>query len=335
MSDTFPPIAAPSPEDLRIFLRVADLASFTAAAQQLGLPRATVSTAVQRLENRIGARLLQRTTRRVRLTPDGEGFAIRCRDVLADLDELGALFQAQPAQVTGRLRVDMPLATARDLVLPRLPEFLERHPGVTVELGSTDRRLDPVREGYDAVVRVGAVATDHLVARRIAFYDMVNLASAGYVHRFGRPQGLADLAGHRLVHYQPNLGERALGFEYRDPATGETRFAGMASSVTVNNTDAYMAACRAGLGIVQVPLSTPVRHALATGELTALLHGLRPAPMPVTLLYPHHRHLPRRVRLFIDWITDVLGDHGAAVEEPAARPAAADNEDDAAPRTRP
>ncbi|KAF1050085.1 LysR family transcriptional regulator [Xylophilus sp.] len=301
-----PATATPAPQDLRIFLRVADLASFTAAAQQLGLPRATVSTAVQRLENRVGARLLQRTTRRVVLTPDGEAFAQRSREVLADLDELGALFQAQPAQIAGRLRVDMPLATARELVLPRLPAFLDRYPGLTVELGSTDRRVDPVREGYDAVVRVGPLATEHLVARRIARYEMVNLVSAGYVRRHGMPRTLDDLAGHRLVHYQPNLGERAVGVEYRDPATGETRFAEMAGSVTVNNSDAYMAACHAGLGIVQVPLSAPARAALASGELVALLDALRPAPMPVTVLYPHHRHLPRRVRVFIDWIAEIF-----------------------------
>lgn len=293
-----------SPEDLRIVLRVAELGSFTEAAQRLGLPRATVSTAVRRLEERLGARLLQRTTRRVSLTDDGRLFVERCQDVLADLDELRTMFQQQPQALTGRLRVDMPLAMARALVLPRLPEFLSLHPGLAVEIGAADRRVDPVREGYDAVIRVGAVVAEQLVGRPLGAYTMVNVASPAYLARHGEPRSVDDLAAHRLVHYQPNLGDRPAGFEYLD-ADGTLRSVAMTGTVTVNATDAYLAACEAGLGIIQIPEAS-ARAGLQAGRLATLLPAHVPPPMPVTLLLPHRRHLPRRVRAFADWVATLF-----------------------------
>lgn len=308
-----------SPEDLRTFLRVAQLASFTEAAQQLGLPRATVSTAVQRLESRLGTRLLQRTTRRVQLTPDGQAFTERCQDVLADLDELGTLFQAQPTQLTGRLRVDMPLGMAHAHVLPRLPEFLARHPGIQLELGSTDRRVDLVREGYDCVLRVGPVHADQLIARPLGQYDMVNVVSPAYVARHGLPHSLADLATHHVVHYQPNLGQRPDGFEHLDEATGQVHSEAVQGALTVNNSEAYMAACLAGLGIIQIPRASARAHLLA-GRMVEVLPAHRAPPMPITLLYAQRRHLPKRVRAFMDWVATLFGPehptHSQGVQTP-------------------
>ncbi len=299
------PSPALPPEDLRTFLHVARLASFTEAAQQLGLPRATVSTAVQRLEARLGTRLLQRTTRRVQLTPDGQAFAERCEDVLADLDELGSLFQAQPTQLTGRLRVDMPLGMAHQQVLPRLPEFLALHPGIQLELGSTDRRVDPVREGYDCVLRVGSVHADQLIARPLGQYEMANVASPGYLATHGEPLTLADLAQHLLVHYQPNLGQRPDGFEHVDVTTGGVHTVSMKGVITVNNSEAYLAACKAGLGLIQIPQAS-ARALIAAGQLVDVLPAHRAPPMPITLLYPHRRHLPKRVQAFMDWVATLF-----------------------------
>ncbi len=293
------------PEDLRTFLHVARLASFTEAAHQLGLPRATVSTAVQRLEARLGTQLLQRTTRRVQLTPDGQAFAERCEDVLADLDELGSLFQAQPTQLTGRLRVDMPLGMAHQQVMPRLPEFLALHPGIQLELGSTDRRVDPVREGYDCVLRVGAITAEHLIARPLGQHEMHNVASPGYIAQHGEPRSLADLAQHLLVHYQPNLGQRPDGFEHQDLSTGQVHTVTMKGMITVNNSEAYVAACRAGLGIIQVPRHS-AQPLIDAGHLVDVLPTHRAAPMPITLLYPQRRHLPKRVQAFMDWVATVI-----------------------------
>ena len=296
-----------NPQDLLAFVRVAELASFTLAADQLGVPKGKVSTAIQRLEARLGTRLFHRTTRRVQLTLDGQAFYERCKDLLADFEELEAMFQPGGAALRGRLRVDMPLGVARHLVLPRLPEFLRDHPLLEIELSSTDRRVDLVREGFDCVLRVGTLAESSLVARPLGQYRLINVASPAYVAAFGAPQSLADLAHHRLVHYAATLGARAEGFEYVDPDSGDerARFVALPGALTVNNSEAYLAACLAGLGIIQSP-DVALRPLLRAGQLIEVLPQYRPAPMPISLLYANRRHLPRRVQAFMAWIRGLM-----------------------------
>lgn len=292
-------------ESLRIFARVASLSSFSLAAEQLGLPRTTVSAAVREAEAELGTRLLHRTTRRVQLTPDGQQVLERAQDLLADLDELRGLFRAEPASLRGRLRVDMPQALARDLVIPALPSFLAEHPGLAVELSSVDRRVDLVREGFDCVLRVGRLADSSLIARPLGTYRMVNVASPAYLKAMGTPRTLDDLATHRLVHYVPNLGARPDGFEYLT-ADGTVQTLCMAGALTVNTTAAYEAAALAGLGLIQVP-EAGVRPHLKARRLVAVLPDWHAAPMPVSLVYPHRRHLPRRVQVFMDWLAVLVG----------------------------
>lgn len=238
---------------MQVFVRVAEVASFTRAADSLGVPKASVSLAVQQLESRVGARLLQRTTRRVQLTPDGQAYLARCLDLLADMDELDQMFRDDETGVHGRLRVDLPLAVARDLVMPQLPEFLARHPGIALELGSTDRRVDLIGEGFDCVLRVGPLADSSLVARHLGYFRQSNCASPAYLERHGVPVSPEALAGHRIVHYSSTLGDKPAGFEFIDPASGELREQRLPASLVVNNSDAYRAACLAGLGIIQAP----------------------------------------------------------------------------------
>ncbi|MCH2557875.1 MAG: LysR family transcriptional regulator [Alcanivorax sp.] len=290
-------------QDLRVFTRVAELASFTAAADQLGLPKASVSTAVKRLEEGLGVLLLQRTTRRVRLTPEGRAFYERGKDLLADLDEMTSMFEVGGETLTGRLRVDMPSSTARKFVIPRLPEFLAAHPLLEVELSATDRRVDPVREGFDCVMRVGETGDVSLFARSLGAFAIINAASPAYLARHGTPRTLADLAGHRLIHYVPGLGGRSPGFEY--PQGDGFAALPMGGALTVNSADSYEAACLAGLGIVQAPESGLRAH-LKAGRLVAILTDLQAEPMPVTLLYPQRRHLPRRTAVFMDWIQGIM-----------------------------
>ncbi|MEY4767203.1 MAG: hypothetical protein RI907_3876, partial [Pseudomonadota bacterium] len=184
------------PDTLRVFVRVAELASFTQAASSLGLPKASASMAVQRLEARLGTRLFHRTTRRVQLTPDGQAFYERSKDLLADLDEMQTLFHPASGGLRGRLRVDMPMRIAHEVVMPELPTFLAQHPELNLELSSTDRRVDLVREGFDCVLRVGGLGDSSLVARPVGQAAMVNLASPAYLARHGEPRALADLARH-------------------------------------------------------------------------------------------------------------------------------------------
>ncbi|MDP5238806.1 LysR family transcriptional regulator [Uliginosibacterium sp. 31-16] len=289
---------------MRIYVRVAELASFTATAEQLGLPKASVSAAVQQLENQLGTRLLHRTTRRVQMTQDGQVFYERSRDMLADMEELQGLFHAGPAELRGRLRVDMPQAIARDLVIPQLPGFLDAHPGLEVELSSTDRRVDLVREGFDCVLRVGSLVDSSLIARPIGSYNMVNCASPAYLAQHGTPHTLGDLAAHRLIHYMPTLGGRPGGFEHVD-ADGVLHSLPMPAVLTVNATFAYEGACLAGLGIIQVPRAGMRGH-LEAGRLIEILPEFSAPPMPITLLYANRRHLPRRVQVFMRWLAELI-----------------------------
>ncbi len=288
---------------LRVFLQVAELAHFSRAADELGLPKGRVSQVVRDLEGRLGTRLFQRTTRRVSLTPDGELLAERARALLADAGEIEALFQ-QDQQLTGRLRVDMPVRLALDAVLPALPQFLAAHPGLTVELSCTDRRVDLVEEGFDCVLRVGAVHDPLLVARPLGQMSMVNVASPDYLARHGMPATPDDLqtGGHHLVHYSQVWADRRPRFEWLD-AAGQERSLTLPSRVTVNNTDAYQAAVLAGAGIAQFPLQG-VRHLLADGRLVRVLTGFDAAPLPVRLVMSQRRHTPRRVRVFMDWLAE-------------------------------
>jgi DNA-binding transcriptional LysR family regulator len=288
---------------LRVFVRVAELASFTQAADQLGLAKGGVSLAVQQLEAHVGARLLQRTTRRVRLTPDGEQFLERCKELLADAEQLQAMFQPASSGLRGRLRIDLPNALARDLLIPRLPEFLAAHPQLEVGISTTDRRVDLVQEGFDCVLRVGPLADSELVARPLGVMTMRNVASPAYLHAHGTPRTLADLAHHRVVHYAAKLGMQGAGWEYVQD--GVVRLHPMRSAVVVNGTDAYQAACLAGLGLIQAPVRGTQRLVDA-GRLVEVMPHLAAAPMPVSLLYPHRRQIAPRVQAMLNWIARVV-----------------------------
>jgi len=294
-------------DQMLVFSRVAELASFTQAADSLGLPKASVSSAVQQLENRLGVRLLHRTTRKVVLSDDGQAFYDRCRDALADMDELQTMFQLHRSNpLKGRVRLDMSTVIARQVVLPGLPDFLQQHPELHIEVSSTERKVDLVREGFDCVVRAGKVTEPGLIARPVGDLRMVNCASPAYLRRLGEPQSLEDLAAHTLVHFAGTLGTRPTGFEV---AEGDAvRSITMAGAVTVNNAEAYQAACLAGLGLIQVPF-VGVRDLLAQGRLCAVLPACVAAPMPLSLVYAHRRNLSTRVRVVMDWLHVLLNDH--------------------------
>lgn len=292
-------------ELLRSFVRVTELSSFTQASEALGLPRSTVSEQVQALEELLGTRLLLRTTRKVQATPDGVVLYERSKDMLAQMDELEGLFRSD-SMLSGRLRVDMPTAVAHNIVLPRLNEFLSEHPGIDLEISSTDRRVDLVREGFDCVLRVGELPDTTLVARSLGDLPMVNCVGAGYAREHGVPQTLADLQQHRMIHYVLSFGANTTFFEYQEH--DKTRTLAMSRSVTVNNVQAYEAACLGNLGIIQSPRMGMRKH-LLKGDLVEILTDYRPAPMKISLLYAHRRHLPERCRVFMDWLQNLIAEH--------------------------
>lgn len=287
---------------MQLFLRVAELESFSRAAETLSLPKGSVSRQIQALENALGTQLLHRTTRRVSLTQDGMVYYERAKDLLMNLDELDGMFLHDPSTISGRLRVDMPVAIARNVVIPKLPAFLQQFPGIELELSSSDRLVDVIREGFDCVVRVGNLKDSGLIARPLGKLSVINCASPDYLTRFGYPETLADLASHALIHYSATLGTRPQGFEYYNGSA--TQWVKTGGVLTVNSTETYQAACIAGLGIIQVP-RVGVRDALRTKKLVEILPQYRAEPMPVSLIYPHRRNLSRRVHVFMEWLTEL------------------------------
>lgn len=292
-------------EQLRIFSRVAQLASFSKAAEQLGMAKSQVSAAVRLLEEGLGARLLHRTTRSVRLTQDGEHFLERCQELMNQAEQLDSMFRPAAGGLQGKLRIDLPNMIAHNVIIARLPEFLAAHPDLEVGISTTDRRVDLVHEGFDCVLRVGALGDSELVARTLGQMRMVNVASPAYLQAHGTPHTLADLAGHRLVHYVASLASNGSGWEYWDAAQGRYATLPMRGAVTVNGTQAYQAAAVAGLGIIQAPV-LGCRKLLDEGRLVEIMPDHTAAPMPVSLIYANRRQLAPRVVTVMDWLAQVL-----------------------------
>jgi DNA-binding transcriptional LysR family regulator len=292
-----------SSEGLKRFVRVAELGSFTKAAESLGLPKASVSQAVQQLESRLQTQLFHRTTRKVQLTPDGQLFYEKSKDVLSEIEELETLFISDDSQVSGIVRVNMSQPMARHLVIPALPAFLQRHPNLNIEISSEDRKVDLISEGYDCVVRTGEVEESGMTMRKIGEMQQTNFASPGYIEAYGKPQSIDDLNNHYLIHYQTSSNRRFDAFEYLQ--NGELHTVKMQSRICVNNTDAYRVACAAGLGIMQAP-RFGAHELLKSGGLMEILPAYRAPAMPVSILFPHRRNLSKRVRIFIDWMSGVI-----------------------------
>lgn len=283
---------------MRIFARVAERRSFTLAAEDLGLPRSTVTDAVKQLERRLGVRLLQRTTRHVSPTLDGEAYHRRCLAILADVEDAeGAFAGAKPS---GLLRVDVQGTLTRHFILPGLPRFLETYPELSVQMSEGDRLVDLIREGIDCVLRVGEPADADMIARRVARLKQLTLAAPVYIARFGRPDSVEALAGgHHVVGFHaPSMGGP---WPLEFVIAGKVRAVTLPARVTVNAAESYVAAAELGMGLIQAP-RYHVEVALAAGTLVEVLPDLPVPPMPVSLLYPRNRQLSPRVRVFADWV---------------------------------
>lgn len=292
-------------EPLMIFARVAEMKSFTQAAESLGIQKGRASTVVRELEHELGATLLHRTTRTVQLTEDGRAFYARVRDLLADADDLRAMFTHSGMPLRGRIRVDMPAILAQSVVIPALPQLLEAHPELEIELSSTDRRVDLVQEGFDCVVRLGPIVDETLIAMPLGHLRMINAASPRYLNRFGVPETLEDLLNqkHRMVHYLRNFGSKPDGWEY--PSGDGYKSLMLPATVTVNSVPAYHDAGLAGLGLIQGGYPSLLTH-IERGALVEILPDLRPEPITASFVVAHRRNLSPRVRAFMQWTEDVL-----------------------------
>lgn len=284
---------------MQVFVRIVELGSFSKAAEHLDISRASATTLVKQLENHLGARLLQRTTRQVRATLDGQSYYQHCLSILGDIEEAESVFSHSAVHPRGRLKIDLPASLARLLVIPALADFCTQYPDITLEIGIGDRMIDLVSEGVDCVVRIGELGDSTLVARSLPPLSQVTCASADYVARLGLPANLEQLDGHQCIDYLSATTSRLQALEFNCGEQIETR--NLPARLAVRNGESYVAACEAGFGIVQVP-RYHVATQLAAGSLIELLPQYRPPDLPMTALYPHHRHLTPRLRVFIDWL---------------------------------
>ena len=295
---------------MRVFTRIVELGSFTRAADDLSLPRATLTHTIKRLEERLGAHLLQRTTRRVRPTRDGEVYYNHCVRLLADLDAVEADFREAAVVPKGKLRIDLAASLARQVLIPALPQFLARYPQIELDIGTGDRFVDLLREGVDCVLRAGKLGDSGMIGRQVGRLTQVTLASASYVREHGLPRTLADLQhGHVAVNWASPTTRRVEPMEFM--VGRRRREVMLPSRLSVSGVDAYLGCCEAGLGIAQFP-RYHVADALADGRMIELLPDTPPPPLPLTVLYPQQHHLPARLRVFMDWLAELLTTHGPA-----------------------
>jgi LysR family transcriptional regulator for bpeEF and oprC len=288
-----------------IFTRIVELGSFSKAAADLQIPAATATYTIKQLEARLGVRLLQRTTRHVSTTLDGQAYYQRCLRILADVEETEAGFGNSGVAPRGKLRVDLQGTLAQHFVLPRLKEFFKRYPDMELDIGTGDRLVDLVRDGVDCVLRVGELRDSSMVGRRVASLQQVTCASAAYLDQYGTPATLDDLTaqGHRAVNFFSSSSGKMFPFDFM--VDGQVRSITLPGVVSVGSAEAYAACCANDLGLVQMP-RYHVAQQLDSGAFREVLGDWRPAPMPVSVLYPHQRQLSPRVRVFVDWITDVM-----------------------------
>lgn len=281
---------------MRLFTRIVERRSFTEAAHDLGVPRSTVTTVIKQMEERLGVRLLQRTTRTVRPTLDGEAWYQRCLAILDDIEDAEGAFSG--AEPQGMLRVEVQGTIARHFLMPALPEFFTRYPGIDLSMSERDRWVDLVQEGVDCALRYGELPDSDLIARRVAVLDRITCAAPAYLERYGTPQTIEELAGHRIVGIRLVSTGALTPVEFR--TGGQLRRVEMPAPFSVTGPESYLFGVRLGLGLAQVP-RFHIERDLENGALVELLKDTPPPSAQVSLLYPRSRQLSPRVRVFLDW----------------------------------
>lgn len=295
-------------EALRLFTRIVELGSFTRAAAVLDLPRATATHAIKELESRLGVRLLERTTRQVRPTLDGQAYYQRCLHVLAELDDAESALRSVASHPRGLLRLDLHGCHATGIILPRIDEFRGRYPHIDLAISSGDRLVDLVREGIDCVVRSGVPRDSSLVAKRLATMPEVVCASPDYLQRFGTPLHPEELSAHQAVGFFAS--DRDLRYPFELRVDGALREYPLSGWISVNDAACYVAAALRGCGLIQLPRHGVETH-LREGRLVEVLGEFASPGVPVSVLYPQHRQLSPRVRVFVDWVSQVFADRFA------------------------
>jgi LysR family transcriptional regulator, regulator for bpeEF and oprC len=288
---------------MKVFTRVVESRSFVKAGESLQIATPQVSRTLQALEAHLGARLLNRTTRSISLTEDGETYYERCIRVLADVEDMETELAHAKLNPTGTVKVNLPSLIAKTAIIPALPGFFSLYPDIQVQMGLSDRQVDIVEEGVDCVIRTGELEDSGLVARRIGNLPRVTCAAPAYLEKYGEPKTLEELRDHIGVNYVSSNTGRVRGWDF--VVDGKVETIDMRSVVAVNEVDSYVTCGLHGLGIVKGALY-PLAPLIKTGALREILKDFPSPPRPISIMYARNRHLPRKVRVFTDWVADVF-----------------------------
>ncbi|WP_312044156.1 LysR family transcriptional regulator [Erwinia sp.] len=291
-------------QSMQIFVRVAEAESFVRAAETLSLPASTVTSTIKNLEKHLQVRLLNRTTRRVSLTPHGLQYLTQCREILSLIEHAESSLTDSVKRPQGRLRIDMPGGIAHFIVLPNLQAFYRLYPDIYLMIGVSDRQVDLVQEGVDCVIRTGLLNDSTVVARPLGPLRWETCASPAYLRENGIPRSPEDLSGHQAIHYFSGQARRAN--EMRFVRGTDMLSIPVNGKVAVNETGLYIKMCLDGFGLAQLAENVVSEH-MREGRLIEVLADWQPPPVPVTLLYPHQRFLSPAVRAFADWIAGLIG----------------------------
>ena len=288
---------------MQVFLRVVESGSFIRAAGTLGLPASSVTGIIKRLEKHLRVRLLNRSTRNLSLTPEGERYFHRCREILDLIDDTESSLHGSAEHPQGRVRVDMPGGIAHAVILSQLAQFQARYPDIYLMIGINDRQVDLIQDGVDCVIRTGSLHDSTLVARRLGELRWITCATPSYLNQQGIPESLEDLQRHRAVHYFSSTTRRT--GELHFVKAGDRVALPVAGTVAVNETGLYIKLGLAGGGLMQLAEILVADH-LRSGDLVEVLANMRPEPVPVSLIYPHHRFLSPAMQAFADWTAELF-----------------------------
>jgi LysR family transcriptional regulator for bpeEF and oprC len=302
---------------MEVFVQVVDAGGFTRAAETLQLPKATVSTLVASLEAALSVKLLHRTTRQVSVTADGAAYYERCLRILADVKDAEESISRTRLAPSGRLRVDAPTGLAGDILVPALPDFFERYPDITLELGSSDRLVDLVEEGVDCAIRAGHLTNSSLIARRVGIMSFQACAAPSYLEQYGTPMHPRELERHRCVNYFSAKTGKIYPWDFSKD--GERIEMPLPGAIALNDSNSYLQAGLAGLGVLLLA-DFQVREHMAKGRLVPIMTDWTTDSIPVHVVYPQNRHLSAKVRVFVEWVADLFGAHPAMRLRPLAAP---------------
>jgi len=285
---------------MQVFTRIVELNSFSRAADSLNLPHATATILIQGLEARLRVRLMQRTTRKLNLTPEGSEYYEHCVRILAEISEKEDALSGIGRSPKGKLRIAIPELIGRSIIVPQIGDFTQQYPDIDLMIGLDDK---PVEDGVDCAIRTGNLEDSSLVVRRLGELQTLTAASPIYLERHGMPASLDDLKRHLAVRYFSSKTGKILDMSFvRDKRVVSVK---MGRGVAVNDAEAYVICGLKGLGIVQAPRFMLLPH-IESGSLVELFPHSKPPALPISAVYPRNRHLASKVRVFVDWAVQLF-----------------------------